>query len=322
MSAAHPESIAGRLPAGRPFTRAQAQTVGLSPRALHRLTQEGVLRRMGPGVYVDAVAPDALDLRAEAMSLVVPESAVITDRAAAWLHGVDVLARGAHLFLPPVSIFQPPGRTRIRTRSNVGGERMLALEDIEVIELPDGTAIRLTSALRTALDLGRLLCRDEAIGALDGLLRLGAFEHDQLLADIERFHGYRGVIQLRALAPLADARAESPPESVLRLRWIDAGLPEPEPQVPIMGGAGQVFYRLDLGCREIRYAAEYDGEDYHSTPEQLAHDRSRREIIRQRHAWGIDVFRRSDLFGPQERTWAMLHRGFRQARGRQLRLSA
>ena len=48
-------------------------------------------------------------------------------------------------------------------------------------------------------------------------------------AEIGRFRGFRGVVQLRCLAPLGDGRAESPGESALRLHWYDAGLPTPEP---------------------------------------------------------------------------------------------
>ena len=90
-----------------------------------------------------------------------------------------------------------------------------------------------TTLLRTALDLGRLAHRDLAIGALDALLRHGEFSSEELLDGVARFRGQRGVVQLRALAPLTAPRAESPGESVLRLRWLDIpNRPRPRPQGP------------------------------------------------------------------------------------------
>ena len=108
--------------------------------------------------------------------------------------------------------------------------------------------------------------RDLAMGGLDALLRHGSFTSGELLDGVERFGRQRGVVQLRALAPLADPRSESLGESVLRLRWLDlTSLPRPEPQVPVFDDWGQEVYRLDLGVEELRFSAEYDGEEFHST---------------------------------------------------------
>jgi hypothetical protein len=37
---------------------------------------------------------------------------------------------------------------------------------------------------------------------------------------------------------------------------------------------------LDIGNPEILYAVEYDGVEWHSTPEQRRHDRLRRKAVR------------------------------------------
>jgi hypothetical protein len=92
---AHPE-----LPTDRPFTHSHAAGVGISREVLRRMVREGLLRRVLKGVYVDAAAEDDLRMRARAVALAVPDSAVVTDRTAAWLHGVDVLRPGDHL-VPP-----------------------------------------------------------------------------------------------------------------------------------------------------------------------------------------------------------------------------
>ncbi|MGZ4495461.1 MAG: type IV toxin-antitoxin system AbiEi family antitoxin domain-containing protein [Nocardioides sp.] len=281
-----------RLPLDRPFTYRQALAAGLTRHVLGRLLRDGLVHRVLKGVYVDAVAEDDQLLRARALALVLPAGAVVTDRTAGWLHGAQVLAPNDHLQLPPLDVFQAPGNTRVRARGTRGGERTLAPGDVTTVH-----GIRVTTPLRTALDLGRLTPREQAMAALDALLRLGRFTSADLRGSVERFRRQRGVVQLRQLAPLADARAESPPESVLRLRWHDADLPAvPVPQLEVREH-GILRYRLDLGVEELRFAAEYDGRDWHTSPEARVHDRARRQWLRER-GWVIVVLTREDLFGP------------------------
>jgi hypothetical protein len=284
-----PLTASRALPTGRPFTQRQAVDCGVSREVLRRMVRTGLLRRVLRGVYVDAAADDGLLMRACAVSLVIPDTAVVTDRTAAWLHGVDALRPGDHVVPPPVEVFQQPGHTRVRTAATSGGERTLLPRDVELVH-----DVRVTTPLRTALDLGRLARRDHAIAALDALLRLGRFDRPALLLEIARFRGQRGVVQLRALAPIADGRAESPGESVLRLRWLDTGLPRPEPQVEVRLN-GLLRARLDLAVAELRFAVEYDGWDWHSSAAQRAHDRERRTWLRA-NGWTVLVLTKREVF--------------------------
>lgn len=155
--------------------------------------------------------------------------------------------------------------------------------------------------------------RDRAIGALDALLRHGAFTRSELVAGVERFKRMRGVVQLRALAPLADARSESPGESTLRLRWLDLpSLPPPTPQVPITVGDVEV-YRVDLGVPELRYGCEYDGEEFHAEHHEQ-HDLRRREDLHRRFAWDVDAVRKGNVSGPARDVERVLIEGIRRAR--------
>ena len=226
-------------------------------------------------------------------ALVAPPGAVLTDRIAAWMHGADILAPGDHRRLPPITMFRRAGDDRLRNRGCDCGSRMLRDDDLMQI----GSLI-VTTPLRTALDLGRLLPKYQAMGALDALLRPEAFYLGELLDGIHRFKGYRGVIQLRALAPLADARAESPAESAMRLHWREAGdLPVPTPQVKVYHPFGSEPWRLDLAVEELRYAAEYDGVEFHSSDEDVERDEFRRGWMRDEEGWVIDVLRRDDVYG-------------------------
>ena len=279
------------LPLDTPFTAAVARACGVPRHLLTLWCQLGLLRQPIRRVYVANQVDDSLWLRAQCLALVAPADAVITDRHAAWLLGAEmVLAPNEHLDVLPVSMYLPTGR-RLRNPLSVSGERRLRPEDItEVLGLP------VTTMLRTAWDLGRVRSRERAISALDQMLRLPGFPVDAFLAGIERFRGERWVTTLRALAPLADGRAESPPESILRLYWIDAGLPHPCPQLEVWVD-GTLIARLDIGHLRSLFAAEYDGEEWHLSPEQKLHDEARREAVRTEAGFTIEVFDRHDVFG-------------------------
>jgi hypothetical protein len=299
------------LPLDAPFTRAMARAEKVDPRVLARLCDAGLLRRPIQGVYLTAQAGDSIRLRAACLALAMPADSVICDRHAGWLHGAEmVLAPNDHLRLPKVSVFRPSGHGRLRNELSVSGERNLTSADItEVWGLP------VTTPLRTALDLGRLLRRDQGLAALDAMLRLEKFLHDELLGAVERFRGMRGVRQLRVLAPIADGRAESPGESVLRLRWLDLGLPRPEPQISVYVDGIEVA-RLDLGLEEVKYAAEYDGEEWHSSDEQRRHDRKRRGWLDRENGWTISPVRKHSIFGQHQDIEQVLWAGLRTARER------
>jgi hypothetical protein len=240
------------------------------------------------------------------LRLVLPPDAVVTDRTAAWMHGaLMALAPGDHLRVPEVSIFQPAGK-RLRNGLSASGERTLALEDVM-----DIAGVRVTTPLRTACDLGRLLSRDSALASMDALLRLGSFTTDDLILELERFKGFRGIRQARLLAGLADPGAESFGESALRLRWYDACLPRPSTQIDVID-EGWLIGRLDLGDPEVRYAAEYDGEAFHGA-DRLAHDERRRAALAA-CGWRVDVFRRGNVFGAKADAIDQLRHGHRVAR--------
>src|SRR4051812_12008623 len=279
------------LPLDSPFTAAVARAEGVSRQRLSLWCTQGLLRQPLRRVYVVAQLPDTPKLRAECLALVVPADCVICDRHAGWLLGAEmVLAPGEHLSAMPIAVFRPSGHGRLRNGLSHSGERNLLPKDItEVWGLP------VTTILRTAWDLGRVPSRERAISGMDQMLRLPDFPLEAFLAGIERFRGQRWVTLLRTLAPLADGRAESPPESILRLYWIDAGLPWPVPQLEVWVD-GVFIARLDIGHPGIKYAVEYDGVEWHFTPAQLTHDRRRRVAVRE-EGFELDVFTKHNVFG-------------------------
>lgn len=299
------------LPLDAPFTTQAANAAGLDRHLLVRLVRRGLLRRPLRGVYVPAQVPDSADVRAQALGLVVPAGSVVTDWTASWLHtGVD--APNSHLRQAPLSVFKVAGRDRLRNDLCASGERTLTPEEVT----PLTGRLLVTTPLRTACDLGRLAPAVTAIGGMDALLGVGTFTREELVDEVRRFKGYRGVVQLRQLAPLVDARAESPGESALRLRWLQtAQLPPPELQIPVYTLDGVLLYRVDLGVPELRFGAEYDGERYH-TEAQAEHDARRRRHLDHAFGWTVRVFRRQHVYGTHGDARISLSQGLAEARRR------
>lgn len=300
------------LPLDRPFTTAQALAEGLHSVDLSRLVATGHLRRLLKGVYVAPQVPDSIDLRAAALRLVVPPHAVVTDRTAGWLHGAQmVLAPNDHLTVPLLSVFADKDRARFRNGLTASGQRILPPE--HVMELRD---VRVTTPARTACDLGRLLNRDQAFGALDAMLALGLFGVEELWEVAETQRGMRGVRQLRTFIPLADGRSQSQGESALRLRWLDLGLAAPELQIEVEHPGGWSYW-IDLGVPELRYGMEYDGEEWHRrTGEQRLRDERRRTWLCDERGWLIDVVTKANVFGHNRDIEPIILGGLSRARKR------
>lgn len=299
-----------------PFTTLMAADYGLAAADLHRLVSLRLLRHPVRAAYVPSYLADTLELRIAVIRLLVPTGYVVTDRTAGWVAGAPmVLAPNEHLTPAPVTVFGPTGH-RLRNGLCASGERRLL--DGDVMDV-DGLLV--TTPLRTACDLARLLPRHQALGAMDQLFRLEQFSIEELVdAVLSRFKGMRGVIQARELAPKVDKGADSQPESSLRLHWWDHQLPTPRTQVPVPSPSGGWFY-LDVGNEEHRIAAEYDGEAFH-TDLHAAHDEQRRDWCRRQFGYVIAVVRRRNLYGPTQDVDRLLRQLLNEARVRDLDRSA
>jgi hypothetical protein len=297
------------LPLDRPFTAAHARVEGVNGDQLRWLVEHGFLRSPLKSVYLASQAGDSTLLRCQSLALAVPEDCVVCDRHAGWLLGAGmVLAPNEHLNLRPISVFRPSGMGRLRNELADSGERNLTEADVTEVG-----GIRVTTPLRTAWDLGRVRWTDRAIAGIDAMLRLGV-DKSEFLGGIERFRRMRWVTTLRAVGPLGDGRSQSPGESVLRLRWIEAHLPTPRPQLEVFRDEVLIAI-LDIANSDLRYAAEYDGAEWHTDPQQRRHDRTRRDSVRSED-WVVDAFVAENLFGRQQDAEARLVAGAAEARRR------
>jgi very-short-patch-repair endonuclease len=156
--------------------------------------------------------------------------------------------------------------------------------DADEVALIDG--IPVTTPARTALDLGCWYPTDEAVAAIDALMRAA----DLKVADVEmlaqRYLARRGIRRARTALRLADAGAQSPKETWLRLLLIRARLPRPQTQIPVSDDFGDLIVYLDMGWEDVKVALEYDGEQHRNDRAQYRWDLRRMEML-QRLGWII-----------------------------------
>jgi very-short-patch-repair endonuclease len=252
-----------------------------------KAVHQHVLVRLFRNVYVRADLQLSVEERARAAALVISAHAVVCDRTAAWIWGVDCFQFRELDVIPPLEVRTLRGH-RACDRSQIrGGQR--DLRDRDWVRV---SGVRVTTPLRTAMDLGCVLGRRDALAAMDALARNYGLTSRDLVVALPTYARRRGVIQLRELAALVDPRAESPRESWVRLEMHDHGLPSPEVNWDVVVD-GVPKYRIDVAYPHAKVAIEYNGEDNHTSPEDRRADAERREWL-ESHGWVvIDVDKHS-----------------------------
>jgi hypothetical protein len=298
------------LPLDAPFTTRSASEEGIGPHDLTRLRRAGLLRTPIKGVHVAAQAPDDTAHRLACLRLVTPPDAVVVDRHAGWAQGADmVLHPNEHLHAMPIAVYLPHGRGRLRNKLADSGERTFLDRDLTVVD-----GVRMTTPLRTALDLGRQRWPEPALTALDALHRLGAFSVEELLAEVDRFTRMRWVTTLRLVAPHTDGRSQSGGETVVRWRWLNLPVPPPEPQIEVISRGRRAF--IDVGNQDLRFGVEFQGVDWHTGEQHEADDEARFGWLRDDEGWTMEPVWSSDVYGRHARIEDVILGGVRRARGR------
>ena len=131
--------------------------------------------------------------------------------------------------------------------------------------------MRVTSAARTAFDIGRRLPVDAAVQRIDALMNATGATAVDVEQVIAAHPGVRGLRSLRRTLRLVDAGAASPYETLTRLILVRFGLPRPETQVCVMDHGAVIAY-VDMGWRDARVGVEYDGAQHWTDPKQRRRD--------------------------------------------------
>ena len=243
--------------------------IGSEELAAGRVTRHELRRWYTPvyrGVYTRRDANLSLRDRAIAAWLASGRKGVVAGVAASALHGAPWVDPDVPVELVGARIRPQPGLVP-------RGDRIAEDEITRVSGLP------VTSRVRTAFDIGRHLERTEAVARLDALMWNQTFSRADVLALGDRYPRAPGLRRLLELVPLIDGGAESPRESSLRLWLLDAGFPQPETQIPVLHGSTAPVAFLDMGWRDFKVAAEYDGDHHRKSRRQYVKDIARLRML-------------------------------------------
>jgi hypothetical protein len=252
----------------RPFRDGIATTQQLlatmSYRALARRVRDGELFRVCHGVY--SLQPPDTACRLRALDLLSRTPIVACMNTAAQIYGFDTDPDfRLHILDPGVRVRPSPD---LVVHQRIGAP----------LKKVDGRL--LTAPAWTAIELARTLRRPRALATLDAALRSTTCTNAELASALAEQRGRRGVVKVRELLPHADARAESPMESEMRLVFIDWALPAPELQYEIRDLHGRLW-RVDFAWPQYRVAAEYDSVDWHANADAFRHDRMKVARLRE-----------------------------------------
>ncbi len=245
-----------------PFIGSEALRCG----SLSRHQLRAAYRPILPNVYVPLHAELSLEVRIRAAWLWSRRRAVVGGAAAAALHGAKWIPDDVPVELIHTNT-RPPDGVMTRRETLGAGE----------IQLRNGLAV--TTPERTAFDIGRRGAVRSAVVRLDALARATDFKVDDVQRVATAHPRSSGLRRLEAALALVDPGAQSPRESYLRLLLIDAGLPRPQTQIPVLGADGLPFAYLDLGWEEAMVAVEYDGDQHRTDRRQYVKDIRRMEML-------------------------------------------
>lgn len=231
------------------------------------------VQRLSHDIYVSATRRVTHELRCRGFALGLPAGAVVTGRSAATV-------RGVRLCWPEddVRVLVPP-EMRIGRRRGLDVRRT----GIEPTDWEPWAGGRLATPMRLALDLllGRPL--PDAVADLDAVVRARLVALPAV-AHMVATRSDNGIVVARRAVELADPRAESLPESKVRVHLVLGGL-DPVPQHWIEDGGGRIA-RVDLAFPRQKVAVEYDGDWRDGEAWALNRDRDRLNRV---HAAGWKV---------------------------------
>lgn len=238
-----------------------------------------------------------------------PRDCAISGWAAAYLQGVQELdgRRWSDGERDPLLLVLPKGR-RVR-RKEFATLRAPVAED----ELAKWGGVNITAPERTCFEMMRRTTVEEAVVALDAMLRAEAVTLDGMRAFVAGKAGWNGVPIARAALDLADGRAASCPESRLRYVWqVEAGLSRPAVNVAVLDSTGVFAGIPDLLDEASGLVGEYDGGQ-HRELVQHTNDNAREERL---EALGLVVVRATsvDLKSRRRQLVTRLRTGYQRAR--------
>ncbi|WP_024440330.1 MULTISPECIES: hypothetical protein [unclassified Mycobacterium] len=241
-----------------PFRASEALAVGAVTRAQLRRDYTAVY----PGVWVPREAALSATQRARAAWLWSRRRGVLAGLSASAMLGAKWIDSDKPAELVHSNRRAPPLLT-VHTDTLLAGE-------VRVV-----SGLPVTTAARTAFDLGRRLALSEGVQRIDALMNATDLKIVDVEAVADAHRGARGLRQLDETLPLVDGGAESPYESLTRLILMQAGFPRPQTQIPVYGDYGQLVAVVDMGWKEYLVGVDFEGAHHWTDPKQRERDAER-----------------------------------------------
>jgi len=260
------------------------QRAGMTNWEVTAKCRSGEWVRLARGAYLVSMSRPDPPTRADQIRAAIfsyGPDAVVGLQTAAELHGI-----GGPATTPLIHVFVPGrlGRARRVIDTTIRPHQITLREaDITVV-----SGVRVTTVGRTIVDLVTCIDRFSAVAAADSCLNRGLLTADEFEALPVRLARRRGAVIGRQVLAEADARAESPLETRVRLRAADGKVAPDQLQYVVRGPTGRIVARTDFAWTRRNILGEADGSEPHSTPEALFYDRERQNVLM---AMGFRVIR-------------------------------
>jgi hypothetical protein len=245
------------------FTASDVRRAGLEPTDVQSALRRREWERLRRGVYVERAVLEDADRWGDAARHRLDCAAVLL-----CLRGQPAVSHGSAARL---SDFLVP-RGALGAVSLTDAEQWRTGRGYSVMraQLPphhvrvDGP-FRVTTPARTLVDCAREWSLEDAVVAMDAALHVDAVTAGELRAAVLQQTHWQGIGGAARAVGLADRRAESPLETLGRLRILGSGLPAPELQVDLHGPRGFVA-RVDAWYEDAAVAVEFDGRVKYDDP--------------------------------------------------------
>ncbi|MDF9878054.1 hypothetical protein [Cellulosimicrobium cellulans] len=299
-----------------PFLVADALRLGVTRKQLRSPRLHGPVR----GVRMDTARREDLLSVTAAVRLALPRTAAFSHTTAAALWDLP-LPRDV-TGLAPLHVSGPSG-SRPLDAAGVVSHGGLPARDVVVRHGVDVTCLD-----RTVADLATLVAADapgftetDLVVVVDSVFggrgRVRPYAPDQLAERLRGMRGRRGAVPLASALDRARRFVDSPMETRLRLRLVDAGFPCPVVGADVFDDDGRWLARPDLCWPDLRIALEYDGQHHLTSARQRLNDVARQEEL-ERLGWRVIVLFAYDVLGRWPATegrvlQAFIDRGVRPA---------
>lgn len=243
--------------------------------------------RLHHGVYVDRLTLDEAAgpeerhrLIAAATLLALPGDVALFGPSAAVAWGLPC----DRSLLHTVHLVRPRGRDSRALRRRISAVDRLPPAVVHVLDVGDEDVTDVSGLLAVGRDLAATTTAmasdgDWAVATLDGLAWRDATAVDRLRELSTRWPRLAGAGVLTAALPHVRTGAQTPVETLSRLRLIRAGLPEPELQVPITDADGLAGI-VDMLFSHLRVIGEADGALKYTDREVLMREKRREDRLR------------------------------------------